>query len=95
MCFDHFMLWATCQAGSAVCVRYSGFLCYFLLVNSYTELEGLGYVRPRGLGCASDAGARCAGLSAPEFLGMSICALERTPSSSLLRGELHAGMAQG
>lgn len=97
MCFDHFMLWATCQEGSAELIRCSSFLCFifFCGVDFYTELEGLGYIKPKGTGCVRDASTRCASLLAPECLCMSICTLERMRTSSPLRGELHAGMAEG
>lgn len=105
MCFDRCMLWASCLVGSAELVYCIGFVfahvyvfvCGFFcsLVDFYTELEGLGYVKPKGLGCVKDASTRCARLLAPEFFGMSICTLERMLGSSLLRGELHPGMAKG
>lgn len=69
--------------------------CFFLLVDFYMELEGLGYVKPQELGCVRDASTCCASLLAPEFLCMSICTLERMHGYSLLRGELHAGAAEG
>lgn len=67
----------------------------FLFLDFCAELKGLGSVKPQGLGCVRDASTCCACLLAPEFLYMSICALERTRGSSPLRGELHAGMTEG
>lgn len=67
----------------------------FLFSSGFLHRAGLGYVKPKGLGCVKDASTRCARLLAPEFFGMSICTLERMLGSSLLRGELHAGMAKG
>lgn len=89
-CWTRLLHWIRICACVRVRVRL-----FCSLVDFYTELEGLGYVKPKGLGCVKDASTRCARLLAPEFFGMSICTLERMLGSSLLRGELHAGMAKG
>jgi len=53
--------------------RVLGLTLFVAAVGFYTELEGLGFVKPKGLGSMRDPSSCCAVPLAPEFLGTSIC----------------------
>ena len=80
MCFDRSCCGLRAKRGvlnlfiAAACVFFFFLLRLLPLVVFYSEPEGLGYVKPQGLGgpgCVRDAGTSRASLLAPGFLGTS------------------------